>query len=72
MQVKDVDTLYSDYLKVRDIIRGRALHLEGWENVSNKVGKEEEGEQTRRAVGEQKERHARDGKAERRRWQKKL
>jgi len=61
MQVKDVDTLYSDYLKVRDILRGRSLYLNELENLCKKEGIDEEVIQTMRDLGQIKRRIREDG-----------
>jgi len=66
MQVKDVDTLYSDYLKVRDILRGRAIHLNELENLCKKEGVDEEVIQTMRDLGQIKRRIREDGTPENR------
>lgn len=61
MQVKDVDTLYSDYIKVRDILRGNKLYISELEKKCQEVGVTTDTIQELRKLGQVKRERRRDG-----------
>lgn len=61
MQVKDVDTLYSDYMKVRDILKGNQLYISELERKCQEVGVNTDTIQELRKLGQVKREIRRDG-----------
>lgn len=62
MQVKDVDTLYSDYMKVRDILKGNQLYITELEKKCQEVGVNTDTIQELRKLGQVKMQLRRDGR----------
>ena len=61
MQVKDVDTLYSDYIKVRQILRGKALYIRELERLCKEQGIETKTIEELRDLGQIKRKIRLDG-----------